>query len=138
MLIESVIPVVRISKCFDSVTIFRSFLWLFSLIQKWVSNFLTYCILQSRYCNKQIKGKFGIFVKFFFCLGAFKCGGYDYLSAWKILWCINVFSFSCILLNFSSFWLCLIVFVPMICPMYFYGKLWLALLWIHFWMYYWY
>ena len=58
-----------------------------------------------------------MYVKFLFCLDAFKCCGCNYLLIWEVSWCItwNEFSFSHIWLTFRSFWLWLIVSVPIIC-----------------------
>ena len=47
----------QLSKCLHAsidLGLFISFLWLFNLTWNGISDFLTYCILQSRYSNKYI------------------------------------------------------------------------------------
>ena len=87
-----------------------------------ISNFPAYRSLQSRHPNKWItylllQEHLWYILNFSFVWvlsNAFNC---NYLLAWKTLWCItwNAFSFIRLCLIFRSFWLCLIVFVPMIC-----------------------
>ena len=83
-----------------------------------------------------------IYIKIFFCLGACKgCGG-NYLFAWQAPWCItcNVFSFSRILLKLQKFFGCLWFYLRQwfFLMTYFCRRVWLVLLWMYFRMYCWY